>query len=378
MASDATVIEDGIEIPGIDRSTLPNHVALRTLSGGVVLIIGTAHISEESAADVARIIRTVKPSQVLIELCPARLPIIEPENINKLYLENRQRQEAANAEPTTETASTEAETVEGAGETSQGATQRRVVRDEDPQNDGASEPTPSAAEGDTTTTTETNQAATEKKTGAEQKEGRFKAIGSTLNKPGGILAVAISYMYDSISSQVKLHVGEDMRTAAEEAAKLGAPIVLGDRPIGITLARAWGGLSTWEKVKLGYELLKVSFSSIKTEDIESLKNQDILTEMIKELSKQYPTLYTHLLAERDLYLAYRLRQLPGPLSVGVVGLGHVEGIKKHWEADIDIGAICVQPPASSWRSLGIKLALGMTAICGSLAALLYFTVYRRS
>lgn len=378
MASDDETIVDDIIIPGIDRSALPKHVALRTVTGGVVLIIGTAHISEESAEDVSRLIRTVKPNQVLVELCPSRLPIIDVENINKLYLEHRRRQEAAAAEPTAETTENEAGTVESAEEAPQGATQRRVARDEDPQNDGATEPTPSAAEGAAATTNDTHQDTRERKTGAEQGEGRFKAIGSTLNKPGGILAVAISYMYESISSQVKLHVGEDMRTAAEEAAKLGAPIVLGDRPIGITLARAWAGLSSWQKVKLGYELLKVSFSSIKAEDIESLKNQDILTEMIKELSKQYPTLYTHLLAERDLYLASRLRTMQGPLSVGVVGLGHVEGIRKHWNAEIDVAAICVQPPSTSWKVFFLKLAVGMTAVCGSLAALLYVIFFRRS
>lgn len=378
MASEVEEIVDDIVIPGVDRSTLPKHVALRTVSGGVVLLIGTAHISEESAADVARIIRTVKPNQVLVELCPARLAIINPERINQLYMEYRQRNAEGAAELVASVSPPEAAPSEAAGDEQHGATQRRTARDEDPSTNASStdaEPSSSAAETAPAHQDAPAKAPTKK---AEPGESRMKMIGSTLNKPGGILAVAISYMYDSISSQVKLHVGEDMRTAAEEAAKCGAQVALGDRPIGITIARAWGGLSTWEKMKLGYELLKVSFSSIKTEDIEALKNQDILTELIMELSKQYPTLHTHLLVERDLFLASRLRALTGPVSIGVVGLGHVEGIKKYWNAEIDVQAICTQPPASSWKFFFLKVAVGVTAICGSLSALLYFTVLRRS
>lgn len=378
MATEAEAVVDDIVIPGIDRSTLPQHVALRTASGGVVLVLGTAHLSEQSAEDVTRLIRAVQPHQVLVELCPARLAIINPEKINDLYLEHRRRKEAELENPADQVDAMDAANDDNVGDANQGATQRRVVRDEDPTEQAGPEPITSADDPTGVATAAGKKAEQDKKEAEHKGEGRLKALGNTLNKPGGVLAVAISYMYESISSQVKLNVGEDMRTAAEEAAKIGAPIVLGDRPIGITIARAWGGLSAWKKVKLGYELLKVSFSNIKTEDIEMLKNQDILTEMIMELSKQYPSLHAHLLAERDLYLAYRLRSLPGPLAVGVVGLGHVEGIRKNWNAEIDMQAICTTPPSSSWKLFFLKAALGMTAICGSLAALLYFIIFRRS
>lgn len=316
--ADATVEEiTDIVIPGVDRSKLPEHVALRTLSGGIVVIIGTAHISEQSSNDVATVIRTVKPQQVLVELCPARVAIINPDHIKELY-QNWERQKLANEIPAEE-------------QDEHGVVQRRT----------AQEP---VMEEKAQESAKKEQTETEK----SDKEGYLKSLRSALGKQGGVMAVAISYMYSSISSQVKLNVGDDMRTAAEEAAKIGAVIVLGDRPIGITLARAWHGLSTWQRIKLGWDLLKVSFSNISAEDLEQLKNKDILTELVHELSRQYPSLCTHLLSERDLFLAHKLRSLPGPLAVGVVGMGHVEGIKKHWNDQvIDIAPIMITPPDSA-------------------------------
>lgn len=364
MASIESNVEEEIVIPGIDRSQLPEHVALRTRAGGVVLIIGTAHISEQSAKDVATLIQATKPQQVLVELCPSRVALIDPENINRLYNEHFQREAAASAEAQAEEGEVSATTSEEVMQTGDKEVKKRTRGQKDETSVDASHEEESDDEGEEEGVKKESQA-------DEKQEGKLQQLKGALSKNGGILAVAISYMYESISSQVKLHVGDDMRTAAEEAAKVGARIVLGDRAIGITLSRAWGGLSTWQKVKLGVELLKVSFSSIKAEDLEMLKNKDILTDLIKELSAHYPSLCTHLLTERDLYLAHQLRSLSAPLSVGVVGLGHVEGIKKHWNDDIDIPSIMTQPPSSSWKLFFFKAFL----FCGTISLIFFLILY---
>ena len=49
--------------------------------------------------------------------------------------------------------------------------------------------------------------------------------------------------------------GEEFRVALREAHALGAHVVLGDRPLTITLARVWHALSLWEKLKLTGTLL---------------------------------------------------------------------------------------------------------------------------
>jgi pheromone shutdown protein TraB len=365
------LVEDDIVISGIDRSQLPEHVALRTHAGGVVLLIGTAHISMQSANDVATLIRATKPQQVLVELCPARVAIIDPENINALYRQHQEQQEALLAASLAEKSDPLPVNADSVAEsTDHGVTQRGGSSEIANSNPASSASSSAVSPASAANSQPPAPSTSEKKD--EKEAGKLQMLGKALSKQGGILAVAISYMYDSISSQVKLHVGDDMRTGAEEAAKIGAKIVLGDRPIGITIARAWGGLSSWQKLKLGYELLKVSFASIKAEDLEQLKNKDILTELIRELSTHYPTLCTHLLHERDLYLAHKLRSLPGPLAVGVVGLGHVEGIKKHWNDQIDIPSIMTQPPSSSWKWFFFKLFLFFGSFTGLFIAALYY------
>ena len=49
--------------------------------------------------------------------------------------------------------------------------------------------------------------------------------------------------------------GEEFRVALQEAHAGGAQVVLGDRPLTITLARVWHALGLWEKVKLTGSLL---------------------------------------------------------------------------------------------------------------------------
>ena len=71
----------------INLSELPEHVILKSENGSIVILIGTAHISERSASDVRKIIRTVRPTSVLVELCSSRLALIDPERISLIYQE---------------------------------------------------------------------------------------------------------------------------------------------------------------------------------------------------------------------------------------------------------------------------------------------------
>ena len=59
-----------------------------------------------------------------------------------------------------------------------------------------------------------------------------------------------------------------------------------------------------------------------------------------------------------------MRDCPGRIVVGVVGLGHLSGIEAHWDEQIDRRSLLELPPAgSSWskRLLGWGL-LSATAI----------------
>ena len=77
--------------------------------------------------------------------------------------------------------------------------------------------------------------------------------------------------------------GAEFRAAAVAAEAVGASVLLGDRPVDITIARVWAALSTWHKVKFVYTLLRSGFERSETEElkklIEELKDTDMLTEV---------------------------------------------------------------------------------------------------
>ncbi|XP_074661798.1 uncharacterized protein LOC141914472 [Tubulanus polymorphus] len=64
----------------IERPEYPNLpdtvTTLETADGSKVYIVGTAHFSEESQADVAQTIQECKPDIVMVELCPGRVSIL--------------------------------------------------------------------------------------------------------------------------------------------------------------------------------------------------------------------------------------------------------------------------------------------------------------
>jgi len=232
-----------------------------------VTIVGTAHVSKESATQVTEIIARLRPGLVIVELCQARENILkEPEN----------------------------------------------------------SPDDSIA----------------------QLLEKVKTIG--------VLPVAMGYFYKSVTAKLNVHPGLEFRAANEEVLKIGPPhckLVLGDRPVQITLKRMWASLSPWEKVKLIFGLIRASFVGITAEEIEAMKNSDMLTAMMKELADEFPGIVGPLVDERDQFLSYiisRARNPEGPpVVVAVVGMAHMEGIKKYWDKEIDVKALCQIPAVST-------------------------------
>ena len=136
-----------------------------------------------------------------------------------------------------------------------------------------------------------------------------------------------------------------MVKAIQVTEEIGAEIVLADRDVTVTLKRTWGKLSFWEKVKLLGQLLFGIFESpnISKEEIEKLKEKDVLTEAIETLSKAMPSVKTVLIDERDQYLATKIAQAKGNSIVAVVGAGHLPGIRKHIENPVCLANLEVLP-----------------------------------
>ncbi|KAJ6908502.1 hypothetical protein NC651_018797 [Populus alba x Populus x berolinensis] len=134
----------------------------------------------------------------------------------------------------------------------------------------------------------------------------------------------------------------------------------------ITLQRTWGKMPLWHKVKLLYSLLFQALFLPSSEDLDKMKlfnivelwltvnlfayfqlkemdDVDMLTLVIQEMSKQFPTLMDTLVHERDQYMSSTLLRIAKEHTsvVAVVGKGHLQGIKKHWGQPVEISIVLV-------------------------------------
>uniref|UniRef100_A0A6B2LAU7 TraB domain-containing protein n=1 Tax=Arcella intermedia TaxID=1963864 RepID=A0A6B2LAU7_9EUKA len=191
-------------------------------------------------------------------------------------------------------------------------------------------------------------------------------------KKDGIFSAMLSYLYSGVKDKLKIVPGAEFRVAFREARNIpGCTITLGDRPIGITLKRTWGNLGLLEKLKLIYTFLKESRLDITEQDIENMKDTDLITSMLKELSKEFPNISRPLIYERDEYLSYTLRHCPGPTVVAVVGLGHVNGIKNCWESEINLKKLTEIPP-EGWFTFKRIILTSLSLFIGFSSVFMYW------
>ena len=149
-----------------------------------------------------------------------------------------------------------------------------------------------------------------------------------------------------IAQKFDITPGQEMITAIEAGEAAGASIHLADRNIRITLSKTWRAMGLWDKFKLLFQafLSLGQIDEISEEDIEKMKQEDVLQSLLADVSKSLPIIKKILIDERDQYLAHKIRTAAGNKIVAVVGAGHVPGIKKYWNAEIDIGALEQIPP----------------------------------
>ncbi|XP_053377349.1 traB domain-containing protein-like isoform X3 [Mercenaria mercenaria] len=160
----------------------------------------------------------------------------------------------------------------------------------------------------------------------------------------GIMHLLFLSMSAHLTKQLGMAPGGEFRRAFRDAKKIaGCRLQLGDRPIQVTLRRALSSLSVWQKIRLAWYLL-TSNDPISKEDVEKCKQKDLLEEMLKEMTGEFPGLSEVFVKERDSFLAHSLKHAAQPLPhpvvpgahlpsvvVGVVGMGHVPGIMENWE-----------------------------------------------
>ncbi|XP_058740017.1 uncharacterized protein LOC131612221 isoform X2 [Vicia villosa] len=165
--------------------------------------------------------------------------------------------------------------------------------------------------------------------------GFFGAVGRSINL-GGQTALALRLLLAAFSSKITSGInrpfGDEFRAARKVSEEIGAQIVLGDRPIEITLQRAWKALNWTQKLSLLRIVISgiTSSSEISTNNVEKASSDDGTLQLYEQLSFSYPSLLSPLIHERDTYLAWSLKRSKAVNNckrvVGVIGKGHMNGV----------------------------------------------------
>jgi pheromone shutdown-related protein TraB len=173
--------------------------------------------------------------------------------------------------------------------------------------------------------------------------------------------LAMAAYQQRLGEQLDIEPGAEMRMAVDQAKKHDLPVLLIDREIGVTLKRTASNLSWWQRAVLfsGLVTSLVSREQVSEADIEHLKEGDVLETTFAEFAHDRQDLYQPLIAERDRYMAAKLReaaaQHPGRPVLAVVGAGHLDGISRHL-GDSDDPAATLQvleqiPAKARWPRL---------------------------
>lgn len=156
-------------------------------------------------------------------------------------------------------------------------------------------------------------------------------------KAGMVAANLVLSAYQRrLSEQLGTEPGDEMRRAEDAALERAVPVWLVDREIGTTLRRAYRAHRWWERMPLIMGLFGslLKREEISSEEIERLKEGDVLETSFRELAQYSGQLHEKLIAERDEYMAQRLlaetaaaASRPTEVLV-VVGAGHLKGLSE--------------------------------------------------
>jgi pheromone shutdown-related protein TraB len=118
-----------------------------------------------------------------------------------------------------------------------------------------------------------------------------------------------------------------------------------DREVGLTFKRALSRLGWWGRAKISAGIMMAMFADeeVGDDEIEKLKQGDLLESSFGEFAVESPALYESIIAERDRYMAARLRESVTHASgarevLTVIGAGHLQGMAEHLRNDTDAPA----------------------------------------
>lgn len=294
--------------------------------GRRVYILGTAHISEESAALAGTLVRTVRPQAVFVELDAKRVGRLSSfRNVRTSDQTTASDDSRTRVDDyLTDTSSSSSSSSASSSSSSSPSSRLALVNPVDAVRDGA------------------------------------VTAGSAA--VGG----AIAGLYSKLESQ-GFSAGEEFAVAIREGLALNATVVLGDRDVDLTLrrlARAIAKTDFRRVLDINADLDEIMRRSVPVEVmldaarnggedlskeqmgafVETLKTKENVQSIMSVFRNAAPDLYEAMVGERDLFMARGLDTLDETRfddTVAVMGMAHLEGVERNlrtWGWDF------VEPP----------------------------------
>jgi len=154
--------------------------------------------------------------------------------------------------------------------------------------------------------------------------------------------LALGAYQQRMAEQLGIEPGAEMRAALNIAREHQLPVMLIDREISITLKRIYRNVGWWKRLNLFSGLIAslLTRQKVSEEEIERLKEGDLLESAFTQFAEQAQELYEPLIKERDQYMSARLeqevlKQQPRHI-LAVIGAGHLRGMRSYL-SEIDQG-----------------------------------------
>lgn len=209
----------------------------------------------------------------------------------------------------------------------------------------------------------------------------FKVIRE--GKAGMVAAsLVLSTFQKRLADQSGIQPGAEMKAAMDGAQQRNLPLWLIDREVGTTLKRAWRSVGFWQRFGLMGGLLASVFDreDIEQDEIEKLKQGDLLESAFSEFASGSKPLYDSLIGERDAFMAARLRE-EAAASAGehprrvlvVIGAGHLKGMCELLREQQDdpvttVLELATAPPKARWPKW---VAIGLVLLVFAAIAWVY-------
>lgn len=307
----------------------------------IVHLLGTAHISSDSADLAGQLVREIKPSAVFVELDAKRVNKAIPKP-TETFFDSSQAPTPTTSSSTTMATSTVPSSTEPAASTA---------------NVGG---TAISSESLTLSPEATPETSLPKANPFDFKE-------KILRKSSQVVGNSIKGLYSKLESQ-GFSAGDEFVVAVREGLAVNSKIVLGDQDVEVTLRRLTEAITKTDLKKLlaadseleqnmkglmPDSIATGSVSSDKAEAgmtkeelssfIETVKTKENVKLLMANLKSVAPEIYMAMVGERDAYMANGLNKLdPFPSIVAVMGIAHVDGVERNLQSMgwVEVKASC--------------------------------------